>query len=93
MMSSEPPQRMSWIGWGVMLVAFLWIVAICFTIPIGADRYGAPRSVKWLVTAGHLTAVVILLFPQRGKGPLVWVICGLISAFALMGVSVLWFWN
>jgi hypothetical protein len=74
-------------------LAFAWILGVSLTIPISADRYLAPRSVKWIVTIGHTLAIAALLFPIRGKPFAAWLLSILFSLFATLQVTVLWFWN
>ena len=63
------------------------------TVPISADGYVAPRWVKWIVTIGHILAIVALLFPIRGKPFAAWLLSTLFSLFATLQVTVLWFWT
>jgi multidrug efflux pump subunit AcrB len=74
-------------------LAALWIVAVMFVVPVGYERYRAPLLVKLVVTAGHLSAAVALLYPHRHRPIGVWLLCIPFSLFAILGVGVMWFWN
>ena len=87
---SEPGNRL---GCGLPLLAAFWILVICFTVPISADRYRVPLVLKWVITVGHLGAVVGLLFPYEKRIAWTWAVAGLAAAFALLEVAVMWFWN
>jgi hypothetical protein len=63
------------------------------TVPISADRYNAPLWLKLLITAGHLTAVAMMLYPFRGKTAGAWFLSIAVSIWAVLQVLVLGIWN
>ena len=79
--------------WILIALAIAWIFGVCLTVPISADGYVAPRWVKWIVTIGHILAIVALLFPIRGKPIAAWLLSILFALCATLQVAVLWFWN
>ena len=91
----ETPQTPATSSSGCLMqvIAGLWVLAITITVPISADRYHAPMWVKYLVTGGHLAAVVIMSLPYRGKTRGATTVATLVSLWALMQVAVMWFWN
>jgi len=79
--------------WILIALAIAWILGVSLTVPISADRYLAPRPVKWIVTIGHTLAIAALLFPIRSKPFATWLLSILLSSYATLQVAVLWIWN
>jgi hypothetical protein len=82
-----------WLTWSLIAFAIAWLIGVNAIIPISADHYHAPASVKWIVTAGGIIALVFLLIPSKTKGRKIWFLCSLFVLYATMQVFVIWIWN
>jgi hypothetical protein len=76
--------------WGLILPV-IWVLAVFVTVPIGADRFRCPLSLKIIITVGHLSAAWSLLQTRKPRG------CGCLStlgaAYVALAILVLWYWN
>jgi hypothetical protein len=74
-----------------LILPVVWVVAVFFTVPIGADRFRCPSYLKVIITIGHSVAAWSLLYTRKPSG------CGCLSAlgaaYTILAMFVLWFWN
>jgi hypothetical protein len=87
-----PLRRESPVGCVLPLIAGIWIVVVSVKVPIGADWLSVPISLKWVITAGHFAALVVLLYPY-GTHAKTRAVRWLAAVWVALQVVTLWFWN